>query len=252
MARNRGKKALYEVMSKARIKPDSRKALEPLYPKRGEEPESKPHEEKMPAAEKPKASSQWWTKPKSVQFHMGRLEFSLPYQVVIAILLGLILLVIIVYRLGQLSMADQETAGPVEVTRNSAEVSTKLQNNAGMTRQPAESTPVRPQESSPVAPSRSTGNNVIVLVEYGARADLVPVQKHFAKYGFATEIVIEKGRYYLQTADRYDNPAKAGTDGYEALQKIIKIGAAYKGQAPEGFETFAPNYFSDAYGKKVK
>jgi len=118
--------------------------------------------------------------------------------------------------------------------------------------QPAESVPVRQQESSPVAPAKSTGNNVIVLAEYGARAALEPVQKHFAEYGIETEIVIENGRYYLQTIETYDNPATAGTNGYEARQNIIQIGAAYKGKAPEGYETFAPHYFKDAYGKKVK
>lgn len=250
MARNRGKKALYEVMSKARIKPDSRKALEPLYPKRGDEAE--PKAEKKPEVEEPKASTQWWTKPRIVQFNLGRIEFSLPYQVVIAIILGLILLVLIVYRLGQLSMVNRETAGPVEVTRNSAQMNTKIENKTGTTQTPAESTPAGPRESRPVTPAVSAGNNVIVLAQYGARADLVPVQKHFAKYDIMTEIVLENGRYYLQTVNTYDNPTKVGTNGYEARQKIIKVGAAYKGQAPEGYETFAPNYFKDAYGKKVK
>jgi hypothetical protein len=250
MARNRGKKALYEVMSKTRIKPDSSKALEPLYPKRGDEAE--PKAEKKPEAEMSKASTQWWTKPRIVQFNLGRIEFSLPYQVMIAIILGLILLVLIVYRLGQLSMVNQETAGPVEVTRNSAQMRTNIENNADTTPLPAESAPARLQENQPVAPAVSAGNNVIVLAQYGARADLVPVQKHFAKYGIATEIVIENGRYYLQTVNTYDNPSKVGTNGYQAKQKITKIGATYKGQAPEGYETFAPNYFSDAYGKKVK
>ncbi len=249
MARNRGKKALYEVMSKARIKPDPGKALEPLYPKRSDEVE--PNTEEKPEVEKPKTSTQWWTKPRIVQFNVGRIEFSLPYQVMIAIVLGLILLVVIVYRLGQLSMVNRETAGSAEVTRNSAQVNTAIHTNTG-TMQPAEPAPIKPQESRPVAPVESTGNNVIVLAEYGARADLVPVQKHFAGYGIATEIVIENGRYYLQTANTYDNPATAGTNGYKARQNIIQIGAAYKGQAPEGYETFAPHYFKDAYGKKVK
>jgi len=81
---------------------------------------------------------------------------------------------------------------------------------------------------------------------------LVPVQEHFAEHRIETEIVIENGRYYLQTVGTYDNFTTAGTNGYEALQKIIKIGAAYKGRAPEGYETFAPHYFDDAYGKKVR
>jgi hypothetical protein len=63
---------------------------------------------------------------------------------------------------------------------------------------------------------------------------------------------MEKGSYFLQTKNRYNNPGTPGTDGYKALQKIIEVGAKYKGQAPPGYVTFAPNFFSDAYGKKVK
>ena len=249
MARNRGKKALYEVMSKSRIKPGSGRHIEQLHPKQSDEIE--PQAEEKPVEEGSRASSQWWTKPRIVQFNLGRFEFSLPYQVVIAIVLGLILLVLIAYRLGQTSMTNRQTAGPVEVIRNSAQVNTRMETKAG-TMQPVEQAPAGRQESSPVAAAKSTGNNVIVLAEYGARAALEPVLKHFAENGVETEIVIENGRYYLQTVDTYDNFTTAGTNGYEALQKIIKIGAAYKGRAPEGYETFAPHYFDDAYGKKVK
>ena len=79
-----------------------------------------------------------------------------------------------------------------------------------------------------------------------------PVQAHFAEYGIETEIVMENGSYFLRTKNRYDNPRTPGTDGYEALQEIIKVGAKYKGKAPPNYETFSPRFFSDAYGKKVK
>jgi len=110
-----------------------------------------------------------------------------------------------------------------------------------------------------------TGSNVILIQQWGAREDLRPVQAHFGaredlrpvqahfdEYGIETEIVLEKGNYFLQTINRYNNPGKPGTDGYEALQEIIKVGAKYKGKAPPNYETFAPRFFSDAYGKKVK
>jgi len=77
------------------------------------------------------------------------------------------------------------------------------------------------------------------------------VQAHFSEYGIETEVELESGRYFLQTKQRYDNPATVGTDGYKAKQKIIEVGAKYKGKAPAGYETFAPKYFSDAYGKKA-
>jgi len=100
--------------------------------------------------------------------------------------------------------------------------------------------------------TKSTGNNVIVLVEYKRQADLEPVQAHFAGHDIATEIVKNwDGRYFLITKDRYDNLSTPGTEGYKALQRIVEVGAKYKGKVPEGFETFAPDYFKDAYGRKV-
>jgi hypothetical protein len=93
---------------------------------------------------------------------------------------------------------------------------------------------------------------VIVLVQHDAMADLLPVQAHFAEAGIELEIVQQGGLYFLQTKQRYDNPATPGTDGYKAKQKIAEVGAKYKGKAPPGYATFAPHYFSDAYGKKVE
>jgi hypothetical protein len=235
-------------MSKTRVKPGPGRHIEQLHPQKAEEVEP-PQIEQEPVTEKPAASSQWWNKPRLVQFNLGRFEFSLPYQVVIAIVLGLILLVLIAYRLGQMSMVNRGTAGQVEVPRNNVPANTGTETG---TMQPAESTTVGRRGSSPVSPAKPMGHNVIVLAEYGAKADLVPVQKHFAEYGVETGIVIENGRYYLQTVDAYDDFTTAGARGYEALQKIIKIGDAYRGRAPEGYETFAPHYFSDAYGKKVR
>ena len=95
-------------------------------------------------------------------------------------------------------------------------------------------------------------NNVIVLVEYKVKADLLPVQQHFANYGIETEIIKENDNYFLITKSRYENTEKPGTDGYKAKKKIIEVGTKYKGKAPAGYETFAPNFFRDAYGKKIK
>jgi hypothetical protein len=249
MARNRGKKALYEVMSKARVKPGSGKIVEQLHPKRTDEPE--PEKDKMPVQEKPRGATQWWNKPRIAQFNGGRIEFSLHYQIAIAIVLGLILLILIAYRLGQLSMADKQTAGPVRLTSNDTLENRTGQNN-GNEMQRTEPVTQSPPARQPVVPAKSTGNNVIVLAQYGARADLIPVQEYFAKNGIELDIVLENGRYFLQTKDTFDNPNNPGTDGYKMKQIITKIGAAYKNEAPEGYEKFAPHYFSDAYGKKVK
>lgn len=247
MARNRRKKALYEVMSKARIKPGSGRTLEQLHPKRSDE--DVPDKDKKPIVEKPGAATKWWNKPRIVQFNAGRIEFSLQYQIAIAIVLGLILLVLIAYRLGQWSMPRQETAGPVEGTRNNTPINLTGQNNRNQM-QRAEPVTQNPPAQRSAVPAQSTGNNVIVLKEYGARADLDLVQQYFEKNGIMTEVVLENGRYFLQTINTYDNPDTPGTNGYIAKMKIAEIGKNYK--AEPGFETFGPRFFSDAYGKKVK
>ena len=245
MARNRGKKALYEVMSNTKVKPGSGRALEQLHPKRSDEVEQ--NKDEKPVVEKTQASTQWWKKPRVLQFNAGRIEFSLPYQIAIAIVLGLIALVLIIFRLGQYSsMAGQEAAGPLEGTTNNAPVNPARQSNINGT------IPAQPRTSSPpvqrnVVPAQSTGNNVIVLKEYGAKMALVLAQQYFEKNGIMTDVVLENGRYFLQTINTYDNPATPGTDGYKERMRIIEIGKSYK--APTGYETFN---FKDAYGKKVK
>jgi hypothetical protein len=83
-------------------------------------------------------------------------------------------------------------------------------------------------------------------------ADLKAVEAHFLENGIELEIVQQGGLYFLQTKQRYDNPNTPGTDGFKAKQKIAEVGAKYKGKAPPGYETFAPRYFSDAYGRKVE
>ena len=252
MARNRGKKALYEVMSKARIKPGSGGTLEQRPPKGSDG--DKPAAEEKSAVEMPDVAAQWLRKPRTVQFNAGRIEFSIPYQLAVALLLGLILLALMAYRLGQQSgLTEQETIAPAEEMQRQQIVqeSTAEQATVDAMQGPAAVEDILPG-SKDVGPAEPTGSNVIVLVEYEARADLEPVQEHFAQYGIETEIVAESGRYFLVTKDRYDNPGKAGTDGYEAKQRIIEVGAEYEGKAPAGYETFAPHFFRDAYGKKVK
>lgn len=248
MVRNRGKKALYEVMSKARNKPGYGRTLEQMQPKSSVESKS------IVNIEKSKGTARWMRKPRIVQFNFGRIEFSMPYQLAVALVLGLILLVLAAFRLGQEYNPTDQGAISTTVERPQIILRTPIERETTDIRGPlaaVEDSTLLDEDVTPVQPS-STGNNVIVLVQYEARADLVPVQAHFAEYGIETEIVMESGSYFLQTKNRYDNPGTPGTDGYKAKQKIIEVGAKYKGKAPPSFETFAPNFFSDAYGKKVK
>ncbi len=269
MARKRGKKALYEVMSKARKKPGFGRTLEKMLP---EKPVSKKEEivevavKKRSAAdvETSKTAAKWWRKPRVVQFNVGRIEFSMPYQLGVALVLGSVLLIVAAFRLGQIYYStDSNPNEPVKNVNDNIMEATiqekpvKQQEAANVIEQvsPVEEDNAltdtkEPEPAEPVTP-KSTGNNVIVIQQWGAREDLRPVQAHFAEYGIKTEIVLENGNYFLQTVNRYNNPGKPGTDGYEALQEIIKVGAKYKGQAPPNYETFSARFFRDAYGKRV-
>jgi hypothetical protein len=250
MTRNRGKKALYEVMSKARVKPDRGKIVEHLRPQKPDE-EAPAARQKRPAGV-PKSTAKWWRKPRIVQLNAGRIEFSMPYQIAVVLLLVFIFVILAAYRLGQSSYSAgrQETGQPVPAVQEMTRERPIEQATSDIPRPavPPENTTAKTEAAEPV---KQTGNNVIVLVQYDSLPDLAPVQAHFSENGIETEIVTEGGRYFLQTKQRYDNPAKPGTDGYKARQKIAEVGAKYKGKAPAGYETFAPNYFSDAYGKSV-
>jgi hypothetical protein len=276
MARyKRGRKALYEVMREARLKPGFGRTLEKIREQSATggaeptiaEPVPDAAEEKLAAEPAlssvedsrgggadevmPSARIQWRKKPRVVQLNAGRIEFSMPYQLAVAFILLFILLVLATFRLGQFSYLhrSQITSNPPRnVSGNPPKP--QVQPPAGKTDTPVANKDVSPKTTT-AAPAETAGKNVIVIVEYKARADLVPVQAHFAEYGIETEIVSQGGRYLLITKNRYDNLNTPGTDGYAARQKIIEMGARYKGKAPEGYETFAPNFFKDAYGKKL-
>jgi hypothetical protein len=257
MTRNRGKKALYEVMSKARVKPERSKIVENLQPPKPIDyapAVSRKSTERLTAesAGAAKSVAKWWRKPRIVQLNAGRIEFSMPYQIAVVLLLVFIFLILATYRLGQSSNpAGLQGTVRTDVTNREMDSETPMERAASDV-SPPPSPPENVQPKTEVAePVKTTGNNVIVLVEYDSLPDLAPVQAHFSEYGIETEIVTEKGRYFLQTKQRYDNPATPGTDGYKAKEKIAEIGAKYKGKAPAGYETFAPYYFSDSYGKKV-
>jgi hypothetical protein len=249
MTRNRGKKALYEVMSKARVKPERGKIVEHLRPKKTDE-EVPAARQKRPAGV-PKSTAKWWRKPRIVQLNAGRIEFSMPYQIAVVLLLVFIFVILAAYRLGQSSNpAEQKQAGQPNPVTLEMKNERPAEHAMSDVREPVvqpENTTAKTEVAEPV---KSTGNNVIVLAQYDSLPDLAPVQAYFAEHGIELEIVPESGRYFLQTKQRYDNPATPGTDGYKAKQKIVEVGKTYK--APAGYETFASNYFSDAYGKKVK
>lgn len=242
MVRRRKKKALYEVMSRTR--PTYGRTLGKLHP---EESGKKEPTTAKPDRTMPKNAAQRWRKPRIAQFNAGRVEISIPYQLAIALLLGFILLILVAFRLGQI---DQKVANSAAEIRKAEQKNPTGPAAAGAAQRPVPTEEILPGAEK-VGPAELTGDNVIVLVQYKRPADLVPVRQHFAEYGIETEIVQQGGWYFLITKDRFED-FEPGTKGHKAKQKIVEVGAKYAGKAPEGYETFAPHFFRDAYGKKVR
>jgi hypothetical protein len=246
MARNprkRGKMALYEVMGKG----SAGKTLERLQPEKA--PKEHPAPE-APAKEPPRKLSRWPMKPRIVQFNAGRVEFSMPYQIGIVILLGVLLVMVVAFRLGQMasvnSPASNEQGGQPPANAG------RLEGPPTGTKKPPTKTVkgVSPDDKQKQTTLTSKGNNRIVIQTYAVRADLEPVKKYFAQFGIETRIIPINNGWFLVTEQKYENPRNPGTDGFLARQKIVELGAKYK--APPGYETFAPNLFKGAYGMKFE
>jgi len=275
MARYRRKRiSLYEAMTQSRRKSsavkrppqevhrtaDYGRTLEKLHSEKTDE--DKAAEEKLDVqVPVPGITAKWWRKPRVMQFNAGRIDFSISYPVAIAIVLGIILLTLLAFRAGQyFSSLSRQPSGhgvhaePGEaaslVNPPSSVVGRETRDEIRGTSGTQEETTGAPVTAEPRL-AKPTGNNVIVLVEYSRRADLVPVQKHFGHFGIDTEIASWAGKYFLITKNKFESFG-IGSDGYKAKQRIVEVGALYKDRAPEGYETFAPRFFRDAYGKKVE
>ena len=238
--RYRRKKALYEVISKARPKPGPGRAADKLQPETVGKDE--PAMEKS-ATSAPDWVSQWRKKPKIVQFNSGRIELSMPYQLAIALLLGVVLLILVAFRAGEYSgRAGQQSAPQGPATARSDEATTPSP------------TKIKPDitgtPKQPGAPAEPKGDHRIVIQQFHRNRDLEHVQRYFLANGIETVIEKRGTQYFLLTKDAYENPKHAGTDGAAALRRIKQIGAGYK--APQGYESFAKSLFSDAYGEKIK
>jgi len=197
-------------------------------------------------------TSKWPRRPRFVQFNAGRLELSVPYAVVITACLLVVLFILIGFRLGQAGgrAKEKSAAAAVEPVKKADPQATDLATAVSVKPETVQAEKTgrksRPKMVEPIP----SGDHIIVLVQYPTRADLVPVRQYYADNGIETEIIFENGWYFLVTKNRYRNPNREDTDGYRVKQRIIKLGSKYK--APTGHETFAPNLFRDAYGKKVK
>jgi len=241
MARNRKKVSLYEAISKSSPKSSYGKPLRKLQPEEPDSGEPTTAKTAIPASGR---AAYWPKKPKIVQFNAGRIEISLPYQLAIALLLGLVLLVLIGVWLGQTGyLSKQRITGSVaKILKNGPNAETDIGNRANIDGK-------KPSDVRETTTGESKGNNRIVIQTYPASADLGPVQTYFAQFGIETEIREIGGTYYLVTKAKYEeDPKRPGTDGYVAIQNIIELGAKYK--APQGYEPFGAKSFETAFGKK--
>lgn len=230
MARNRKRISLYEIIGRTGFKTSYGKGLEHPHP--GESGKDKPVFEKL---------TRWRKRPGIVQFNAGRIEISVPYQIAIALLLGIILLILVVFRLGQSSYEEK-------ITNSAAEIPKAAQRTTvGRPTAPAVVKNILPTTVE-AKPAESKGNNNIVIQTYRRKADLEPVKDYLAGYGIETQIRKVNEWYYLITTAKYENIAEPGTDGYAAKKEIIELGVKYK--APQGYETFGPKSFQTAYGRK--
>lgn len=296
MKRYTGQKALYEAISRSQRKakrgsiierlrsptpkPDKPAREEPKPPPVGVEgPAEVPpaaEERPEPGAVEPRpvervgrpaspGLGQTWLRPKPVQLNAGRVEISVPYHVAIAIALAVVLLILVAFKLGQISRNAQATAGTVGSGAPAGRPGRAAPQDA------ATAGAGRAKLDTPVAPPAAGGrDHWIVLAQYKRRADLDKVVEYFGSHGIALGVmpldeqsrqafadlgfnasVLPSGNdYLLITKDLYNNPQNPGTDGYEMKERIAELGAKYK--APQGYESFAPNYFNDAYGMKIR
>ena len=241
MARYRKKKPLYEVISKTRPGPGRGRAAERLPPETAGKDEPATQKSAAPASD---WVSQWRRKPRIVQFNAGRIEISMPYQLAIALLLGVVLLILVAFRAGEYNARAGQGLGPQGPrTARSGEGTTP-----SPTKKKPDSTIAAPK--TPGVSAEPKGDHRIVIQQFYRNRDLEHVQRYFLAHGIETVIVKRGDQYFLLTKDAYENPKRAGTDGAAALKRIKQIGAAYK--APQGYESFAPRLFSDAYPEKIR
>lgn len=222
-----------------------------------------------------------WLRPRPVQLNEGRIEISVPYYV--GVIAGLVILVVVLtaYRIGQgRSNGQVADAAGKQVqpgtdgsgARPNPPMGTSPQNTTATDTGRPQSNPGSPTATRQgAAVAASQGDHWLVLATSKQESDFEPVVRHFAEHGIKlgvvsfsalrehlTKVGLNPGvvpsgdGFLLVTYDALENPNVPGTDGYKMKQKITEVGALYKGKAPAGYESFAPNYFRDAYPMKIR
>jgi hypothetical protein len=246
MAHKREKKALYEVIGKGQFKSLYNKPLE--QKKKQILPEKPADEEEE---NRRQILTRWPTKPRMLELINGRIELSIPYTVMVAVGLFLILSLLIFFRLGQFygqRNPNRVLASPTG-SKSAEGKNNPAPEGAGVVYKQADKD-IRSAlgGAAKSGDAKTTGRNRIVIKQHSNQRDLEPAMKYFNEKGIETQILQRKEGVFLVTKkDTYNNPGKAGSDGYIAIQRIKEIGAGYK--APKGFEQFT---FSDPYGEMVE
>lgn len=253
MARYRGRKPLYEVIRERRRAEEQARRSQSPPSDEAASPEQKEPSAASESLEESGGTRQgyvWPKRPRAVRFDGERLEVSVPYQVAVAVVLGVVAAVLLSFRLGQwqksIAQDGGEQTGPSEVQAAPVEKS-----------EPERATEPARKESAPVVARRDVqmveprGDHRIVIQQYKIKADLVPAQEYFQRHGIETEIVRRGNTYFLVTNRLFENPERPGTDGERMKQRIAELGRDYKPPSAD-YESFAPHYFGDAYGEKVR
>ncbi len=181
-------------------------------------------------------------------------------------LLALLVLLLGAFKIGQLT--SRSRADAVAISDNTS--SQKIEKNENVAYVSQKPTPkpratvyvppkptdkliketIKPQKPA-VATTKKNADNVICVTRYMIKRDLIPVKEYFAKNGIELEIIKKSNNYLLITKKRYTGGfTRIGTEAYNDLRKIKRIGAYYS--APEEFEPFGSKPFQDAYGMKLK
>ncbi len=247
--------ALYEVIGKKRPKPLYENNLVPL---------KTPEKDKkvvLPISSLPEKSPEkpvkWPKKPRFLQLNAGRVEMSIPYQLVVVFVLVALVVVLAAFRFGKVSskqeVAAVKVAAPVKkVVEKPVYKPVIIKSEVESSDLPAGLVAKEPQQQTSLTSANVDGSNIVIQA-LRSRNDLEPVRDYYAGHGIATEIKTVKSWYYLVTVDKYENLKETGSQGNDMLKKIIELGAGYN--APQGFESFrvkGKTPFQDAYGMKFE
>lgn len=176
-----------------------------------------------------------------LQINRGRVEISVRYEVAVVVLLVVILCVMGAYRLGErFAVAENQAA---QSQTNESQTMAAVEVSTAEPQVPmAESQASGAEETTDAAGS---GDNWIVIATHRNAEQLTPVQQFFMGYGIETQIRRIGENYILHTRETYGNPNRRGSDGWQALRRIVEVGQNYEPLA--GYRSFD---FTTAYGMK--